>query len=143
MYSHQITRISRSSLTESWLARTWAYPFAPSNLVTNLGMHILNAVAYPFGVACYRLRCFLLASVQYTSHIFCITGVCQFPCYHNCETRIFFSQNMPKTPVTSQTSVLCPTQKLLNQFPDVCTSTDSETINSRPIRLSFNRHIYQ
>ena len=38
---------------------------------------------------------------------------CKFPCSHNCETQIFFSQNVHKIPVTYQTSVLRPLQKLL------------------------------
>ena len=67
---------------------------------------------------------------------------CQFPCYQNCETRIFFSQNMSKTPVTSQTSVLCPTQKLLTRVLEVCPPTDAETVDSRPRRLSYDRHNY-
>ena len=67
--------------------------------------------------------------------------VCLLPCSHNCETRIFFSQNMPKTPVTSQTSFLRPTQKLFTRVPDVCPSTNTETIDSSPRRLSFDRRI--
>ena len=63
---------------------------------------------------------------------------CQFPCSHNCETRIFFSQNMPQNPVTYQTSICRPTQKLLTQVPDVCTSTNAETIDSSPSCISFN-----
>ena len=43
----------------------------------------------------------------------------QLPCSHSCETRISFQQNMPKNPVTSQTSVCRPTQKLLIRDPDV------------------------
>ena len=64
---------------------------------------------------------------------------CQFPCSHNCETPIFFSHNMPKTPVTSQTSVRSPTQKLLTWVPDVCPSTNAKTIDSSTSRLSFDR----
>ena len=58
----------------SWLERTWKYPFAPSNLVINIDFHILNAAEYPFGMACCRLWCSLLDSVQSPSHIFCLTG---------------------------------------------------------------------
>ena len=36
-------------------------------------------------------------------------NLCHFPCYHNFETRIFFSHNIPKTPVTFQTSIHHPT----------------------------------
>ena len=61
--------------------------------------------------------------------------VCQFPCSHNCETRFFFSQNIPRTPVASQTSARRPTLKLLTQVPDVCPSTDTETIDLSPSQL--------
>ena len=74
-YSQQMPRISRISPTTSWLTRTWAYPFAPSNLVTNLGVKILNALAYPFCIAFCRLWCSLMVSVQSPRHIFCITGI--------------------------------------------------------------------
>ena len=57
-----------------WLAQNWAYLFALSILVTNIGVHILNAVLYIFGVVCCRLRCSLLASVTNSSHIFCLSG---------------------------------------------------------------------
>ena len=60
---------------------------------------------------------------------------CQFPCSHNCETRILFSQNMPKKPAMSQTSARCPTLKLLTRVPDVYPLTDADTIDSSPSRL--------
>ena len=49
-----------------------------------------------------------------------------------------FTEYEKKT-VMSQTSVRCLTQKLLTQVPDVCTSTNTETIELSPIRLSFDR----
>ena len=67
-----------------------------------------------------------------------VKGICQFPCSYNCETRIFFSQNIPETPVTSQTSVRRPTQKLLTQVPDFCPSTNAETIESMHSCMSFD-----
>ena len=65
--------------------------------------------------------------------------VCKFPCSHNCETRTFFSQNTTKTSVKSQTSFCHPTQKLLTRVPEVCPSTDVETIDSSTSSLSFDR----
>ena len=49
--------------------------------------------------------------------------VCQFPCSHNCETQICFSQNIPKKP---------------SHVPDVCLSSNAETIDSSPRCLSFD-----
>ena len=45
---------------------------------------------------------------------------------------------MPKTPVTSQTSVRILTQKLLTRVPDVSPSTGAKTIDLSLSRLSFD-----
>ena len=79
-----------------------------------------------------------LSALRHCAHS---VRVCQFPSSHNCETQIFFSNNMHKTPVMSQTSVLRPTHKIFTRVPDVCPSTNAETIDSSPRHLSFDRRI--
>ena len=69
--------------------------------------------------------------------------VCQTPYSHKCETLIFFSHNMPKTPVTSRTSTRHPTLKLLTRVPDICPSIDDETIESSPSQLESRTSVLQ
>ena len=87
-------------------------------------------------------------SVEFsTFRIQWMTGICylrhrwQFLCSHNCETRILFSHNVPKSHscprplsfdrcrkywLTSQASVLRLSQLLMTHVPDVCPPTVTE-----------------
>ena len=58
------------------------------------------------------------------------TKICQFPCSQNCETRNLFAQNMPKTIdwLESQSTWVNWLEPQSTRVPDVCPSTDSETI---------------
>ena len=65
---------------------------------------------------------------------------CQFPCYHNCETRIFFSHNTPKTIDSSPRRLSFDWRwNYLARVLVVYPSTDVETVDSNPSRLSLDR----
>ena len=59
---------------------------------------------------------------------------CQCPCSHNCEKRMFFAQNMPKTIDLSPRRLSVDRhwnywlESQSTWVPDVCPSTDTETI---------------
>ena len=60
--------------------------------------------------------------------------ICQFPCSHNCETRIFFSQNIPENIDSSPRRLSVDRRwnywldSQSNRVPDVCPLTVPETI---------------